>query len=183
MKNDYNHTEKKPGCGRRVTRRKFLKTMGSGAAIAAASDALTVRRTAEAEVIKPETIVRMNLSINGLRRSFVVESRWSLLYILREKLGLSGTKVGCERGECGACTVLIDEVPRYACLTLAVEVQESEIVTLEGLMTEKDSVRSSRPLPSMMPFSAAIVPRGRSCRPRDCCAATRHRNRTKFVGQ
>jgi xanthine dehydrogenase YagT iron-sulfur-binding subunit len=64
----------------------------------------------------------------------VVEPRWSLLFVLREKLGLTGTKVGCERGECGACTVLIDGVPRYACLTLAVEAQESEIVTLEGLM-------------------------------------------------
>ena len=132
MKNDTE--EKKAGFGPGLTRRKFLKTMGSGAAIAAASDTLTARSTAEAEVIKPETIIRVNLSVNGIRRSFVVESRWSLLYVLREKLGLSGTKVGCERGECGACTVLIDEVPRYACLTLAVEAQGSEIVTLEGLM-------------------------------------------------
>jgi xanthine dehydrogenase YagT iron-sulfur-binding subunit len=108
--------------------------MGSGAAIAATSDALTGLGTAKAEVIKPEVIVRVDLLINGLRRSLVVEPRWSLLYVLREKLGLTGTKVGCERGECGACTVLIDGVPRYACLTLAVEAQESEIVTLEGLM-------------------------------------------------
>jgi xanthine dehydrogenase YagT iron-sulfur-binding subunit len=132
MKND--DEEKEPGFGPGLTRRKFLKTMGSGAAIAAASDALTARSTAEAAVIKPETTMRVNLSVNGIRRSLVVESRWSLLYVLREKLGLSATKVGCERGECGACTVLIDEVPRYACLTLAVEVQGSEIVTLEGLM-------------------------------------------------
>ena len=132
MKND--PEEKKPGFGPGLTRRKFLKTMGSGAAIAAASDALTASGTAQAEVIKPETIIRVNFSVNGIRRSLVVESRWSLLYVLREMLGLSGTKVGCERGECGACTVLIDEVPRYACLTLAVEAQGSEIVTLEGLM-------------------------------------------------
>ena len=134
MKNDHDHDEKKTGFGRGVTRRKFLKTMGSGAAIAAASDALTGHGTAEAEVIKPEVIARVNLIINGLRRSLVVEPRWSLLYVLREKLGLSGTKTGCERGECGACTVLIDEVPRYACLTLAVEAQGTQIVTLEGLM-------------------------------------------------
>ena len=134
MKNDHDHAGEKTGFGRGVTRRKFLKTMGSGAAIAAASDALTGRGTAQAEVIKPEEIVRVNLSINGIRRSLVVESRWSLLYVLREKLGLTGTKVGCERGECGACTVLIDQVPRYACLTLAVEAQGAEIVTLEGLM-------------------------------------------------
>ena len=134
MKNDHDHIGKKPGCGRGVTRRQFLKTMGSGAAIATASDALTDIGTARAETIEPESIVRVNLSINGLQRSLVVEPRWSLLYVLREKLGLTGTKIGCERGECGACTVLIDEVPRYACLTLAVEVQASEIVTLEGLM-------------------------------------------------
>ena len=134
MKNDHEHDETKTGFGRGVTRRKFLKTMGSGAAIAAASDALTVSGTAEADVIKPEGIVKVNLIINGLRRRLVVEPRWSLLYVLREKLGLTGTKAGCERGECGACTVLIDEVPRYACLTLAVEAQETEIVTLEGLM-------------------------------------------------
>ena len=134
MKNDHEYDKTKTGFGRGVTRRKFLKTMGSGAAIAAASDALTGRATAEAEVIKPEVIVRVNLIINGLRRSLVVEPRWSLLYVLREKLGLTGTKVGCERGECGACTVLIDEVPRYACLTLAVEAQETQIVTLEGLL-------------------------------------------------
>jgi len=134
MKNDHEYDKTKTGFGRGVTRRKFLKTMGSGAAIAAASDVLTDRGTAEAEVIKPEVIVKVNLIINGLRRSLVVEPRWSLLYVLREKLGLTGTKVGCERGECGACTVLIDEVPRYACLTLAVEAQETQIVTLEGLL-------------------------------------------------
>ena len=134
MKNDHDHEEKKTGSGRGITRRRFLKTVGSGAAIAAASDALMSSGIAEAEVIKPEVIVRVDLFINGLRRGLVVEPRWSLLYVLREKLGLTGTKVGCERGECGACTVLIDEVPRYACLTLAVEAQGAEIVTPEGLM-------------------------------------------------
>jgi xanthine dehydrogenase YagT iron-sulfur-binding subunit len=108
--------------------------MGSGAAIAAASDALTGQDSARAEVIKPEDRVRVNLFINGHSQGLVVEPRWSLLYVLREKLGLTGTKVGCERGECGACTVLMDDIPRYACLTLAVEAQESRIVTLEGLM-------------------------------------------------
>ena len=134
MKKDHHHIGKQAGSSCGVTRRKFLKTMGSGAAIAAASDALATRAAAQTAVIKPEEIHRVNLSINGMRRSLIVESRWSLLYVLREKLGLTGTKVGCERGECGACTVLIDEIPRYACLTLAVEAQGSEIVTLEGLM-------------------------------------------------
>ncbi len=57
-----------------------------------------------------------------------------MLHVLREVIGLTGAKPGCERGECGACTVLIDGVPRYACLTLAVKAQDHEITTLEGLM-------------------------------------------------
>ncbi len=124
----------KPKPDRGVTRRRFLKTMGSGAALAAASDALPGLSTAKAEVIKPEAIVKVNLFINGLRRRLVVEPRWSLLYVLRQKIGLTATKVGCERGECGACTVLIDGLPRYACMTLAVEAEDREIITLEGLM-------------------------------------------------
>ena len=65
MKNDHDHAEKKAGFGRGITRRRFLKTMGSGAAIAAASDVLTARDFAKADVIKPEAIVRVNLFING----------------------------------------------------------------------------------------------------------------------
>ena len=145
MKSDPEHPGKNPPHGRGITRRKFLKTMGSGAAIAAASDALTGQDSARADVIKPEDMVRVNLFINGRSHSLVVEPRWSLLYVLREKLGLTGTKVGCERGECGACTVLMDDVPRYACLTLAVEAQESRIVTLEG---RRGSGCASLPSPS-----------------------------------
>jgi xanthine dehydrogenase YagT iron-sulfur-binding subunit len=63
-----------------------------------------------------------------------VEPRWSLLFVLRERLGLTGAKMGCERGECGSCTVLIDDLPRYACMTLAVEAEGCDIITLEGLM-------------------------------------------------
>jgi len=132
MKN--HREEKETGPGKRITRRRFLKTVGSGAAVAATSGALSGLTTAKAEPIRPEEIVRVNLLINGLRHRLVVEARWSLLYVLREKLGLTATKVGCERGECGACTVLIDGMPRYACITLAVESEGMEIVTLEGLM-------------------------------------------------
>jgi xanthine dehydrogenase YagT iron-sulfur-binding subunit len=74
------------------------------------------------------------LRINGRVHRLLVEPRWTLLYVLRERLGLTGTKVGCERGECGSCTVLIDGTARYACMTLAVEAEEAEITTLEGLM-------------------------------------------------
>ena len=132
MKNHREEKETRPGKG--ITRRRFIKTVGSGAAVAAASGALSGLTTAKAEPIRPEEIVRVNLLINGLRHRLVVEARWSLLYVLREKLGLTATKVGCERGECGACTVLIDGIPRYACMTLAVEAEGAQITTLEGLM-------------------------------------------------
>jgi xanthine dehydrogenase YagT iron-sulfur-binding subunit len=74
------------------------------------------------------------LTVNGRRNALDVEPRWTLLYVLREKLGLTGAKPGCERGECGACTVLIDGTPRYSCLTLALEADGHEITTVEGLM-------------------------------------------------
>jgi xanthine dehydrogenase YagT iron-sulfur-binding subunit len=79
-------------------------------------------------------MARVRLLINGRFHRLLVEPRWSLLFVIREKLGLTGTKVGCERGECGACTVLINGQARYACMTLAMEAEGMEITTLEGLM-------------------------------------------------
>ncbi len=58
--------------------------------------------------------------------------------MLRDELGLTGTKVGCDRGECGACTVLVDGRTRYSCLTLALEAEGHEITTLEGLMSGEE---------------------------------------------
>jgi xanthine dehydrogenase YagT iron-sulfur-binding subunit len=78
--------------------------------------------------------IPVSLTINGQRLRVAVEPRWTLLYVLRDRLDMTGTKVGCERGECGACTVLIGGVPRYACLTLVVEAEGREITTVEGLM-------------------------------------------------
>ena len=88
----------------------------------------------EDAVLKAGEMTRVALFINGRRFRIMVEPRWSLLFVLRERLGLTGTKVGCERGECGACTVLINDVPRYACLTLAIEAEGAKITTVEGLM-------------------------------------------------
>lgn len=134
MENDSKDKEKNPPKGQGITRRRFLKTVGSGAAVAAASDVLAGLGTVQAAQARPGEIARIKLLVNGRSHRLAVESRWSLLFVLRERLGLTGTKVGCERGECGACTVLIDGVPRYACMTLAVEAEGSEITTLEGLM-------------------------------------------------
>jgi len=119
---------------RGLTRRQFLTTVGAGAAVAAASSKLGADAPNEPELLKANETSKITLSINGRRHHLLVEARWSLLYVLREKLGLTATKMGCERGECGACTVLIDGVPRYACMILAVEAEGTRITTLEGLM-------------------------------------------------
>ncbi len=133
-----NLREKRCQRGSGVTRRQFLTDMGVGAAAAAtltASFAGTAGAvSAEPGELKPEEMAKIKLDVNGHDYRLLVEPRWTLLFVLREKLGMTGTKVGCERGECGACTVLIDGIPRYACLTLAVEAEGTRIVTLEGLM-------------------------------------------------
>lgn len=117
----------------RLTRRGFLTTVGVGAAGVAAlghapADAAPPAATPEGDMLP------VTLAINGREHRLLVEPRWTLLFVLRERLGLTGSKAGCERGECGACTVLVDGVPRYACMTLAVEAQGHAITTVEGLM-------------------------------------------------
>ncbi len=122
----------KAGTGKKgISRRAFLQFVGAGAVVSAG--AARAAAAPPPEIVEPGEKVRIILLINGRRRRVLVEPRWSLLFVLREKMGLTGTKVGCERGECGACTVLIDGQPRYSCLTLAVEAEGKEITTLEGL--------------------------------------------------
>lgn len=124
-------------CTGGLSRRGFLTSVGTGAIGAVATAHLATAATAEAspDTIAADEQVTVSLLVNGLTHRVVVEPRWSLLFVLRDRLELTGTKVGCERGECGACTVLIDGQPRYACMTLAVEAEGQEIVTLEGLMS------------------------------------------------
>jgi xanthine dehydrogenase YagT iron-sulfur-binding subunit len=118
---------------RGVTRRGFIGSVGAGAVTAA-----TVGSGSQTSAQEPRSheggMTPVALTINGRVHRLLVEPRWTLLYVIREKLGLTGTKIGCERGECGACTVLIDGRPRYACMTFAVEAEGVEITTLEGLM-------------------------------------------------
>ena len=73
------------------------------------------------------------LNINGEAYELAIVPTHTLLEVLREDAGLTGTKHGCEQGECGLCTVLVDGLPQFSCLTLAVEAQGSEICTVEGL--------------------------------------------------
>jgi xanthine dehydrogenase YagT iron-sulfur-binding subunit len=117
------------------TRRGFIATIGTGAAAAAAvTQAGQAEAAPGADIPEGAELVRVTLNINGQTRRLLVEPRWSLLYVLRERLGLTATKLGCERGECGVCTVLVDDKPAYSCLLLAVESEGKAIITLEGLM-------------------------------------------------
>ena len=78
----------------------------------------------------------VKLNVNGEEHEVLTEIHKTLLEVLREDLGLTGTKRGCDLGACGACTVLIDGKTRLSCITLAVEVQGRKIVTIEGLSPE-----------------------------------------------
>ncbi len=78
----------------------------------------------------------VNLLINGVRHQLVIEPRVSLLDALRERLHLIGTKKGCDQGACGACTVLADGERILSCLALAIQYQDREITTIEGLAND-----------------------------------------------
>jgi aerobic-type carbon monoxide dehydrogenase small subunit (CoxS/CutS family) len=75
----------------------------------------------------------ISIDVNGRQRHVDVMKQETLAWTLRYKLGLTGTKLGCDRGECGACTVLIDEVPHYSCSVLTHTVRGRKVVTVEGL--------------------------------------------------
>jgi xanthine dehydrogenase YagT iron-sulfur-binding subunit len=115
-----------------VTRRGFLGSVGAGAA--AVATGVSLKGEAAVQITDPEEMVQVALKINGRVQRLLVEPRWTLLFVLRERLGITGTKAGCERGECGSCTVLLDGKPRYACMTLATEAEGAEITTVEGLL-------------------------------------------------
>jgi xanthine dehydrogenase YagT iron-sulfur-binding subunit len=117
-----------------LSRRNFFGSVASGAAEAAI---LTLPVEAAQPAAAPPAgagMVPAVLHVNGQTHSLSVEPRWTLQHVLHDHLGLTGTKSGCERGECGACTVLIDGIARYSCLTLALEAVGAEITTVEGLM-------------------------------------------------
>ena len=114
-----------------VSRRGFITSAGVGVVGAAALRGQA--EAATASVLPAGEPVPLTLRVNGRARQLSVLPRTTLLEALREHLGLAGTKPGCERGECGACTVLIDGVTRYSCQMLALEAEGREITTIEGL--------------------------------------------------
>jgi xanthine dehydrogenase YagT iron-sulfur-binding subunit len=118
------------------SRRDFLRTVGVGSLeVAVLTGSPPSVRPQPKE---PGKTVPLALTVNGQEHALQVEPRWTLLYVLRDKLDLTGTKPGCERGECGACTVLVDDEPRYSCMTLALEVAGRHITTVEGLLNGEE---------------------------------------------
>jgi carbon-monoxide dehydrogenase small subunit len=78
----------------------------------------------------------ITLKVNGVDEEVLIEPWWSLAFVLREKLGMTGTKIGCDNGMCGACTVLVDGKAVKSCLFLAMKARGKEILTIEGLKGE-----------------------------------------------
>lgn len=119
-----------------VSRRDFLKGLGTTAITAAALSARGMAQELEranAENPSGPGPVPVTLSINGERKTFSLEPRVTLLEALRDHAGLTGAKETCDRAACGACTVLLGDLPVYACSLLAIEAQGVEITTIEGL--------------------------------------------------
>lgn len=124
-----------PGAGG-FTRRTFLKGLGTTAAATAAARADAF--AAELERINNEKVagpgaVPVTLKVNGQTLKLQLEPRVTLLDALRNYSSLTGAKEGCDRASCGACTVMMDDVPVYSCQKLAIEAQGHEITTVEGL--------------------------------------------------
>jgi aerobic-type carbon monoxide dehydrogenase small subunit (CoxS/CutS family) len=118
------------------SRRTFLKSLGTVAATAATAQVQSV--AAELEKVNAEKTVGpgavpVTLKVNGGTLNLMLEPRVTLLDALRNYSSLTGAKEGCDRAACGACTVLMDDLPVYACQKLAIEAQGREITTIEGL--------------------------------------------------
>ena len=118
------------------SRRTFLKSLGTAAVTAAAARAQSVAaelEKANAEKTLGPGAVPVTLKVNGGTFKLSLEPRVTLLDALRNYSSLTGAKEGCDRAACGACTVLLDDLPVYACQKLALEAQGCEITTVEGL--------------------------------------------------
>jgi xanthine dehydrogenase YagT iron-sulfur-binding subunit len=135
-----------PG-GVRISRRILLQSAGSAAALTAAGARAQSEDRTDPPRASTSSAHKVNLRINGRAYALNIESRVTLLDALREYADLPGTKKGCDRGQCGACTVLVNGQRINACLTLAVMQEGADITTIEGLGTPE----------SLHPMQAAFI--------------------------
>ncbi len=130
-----NNKNTKPQTGS-FSRRGFLKGAGITAAgtVIASSGVLGLKgQSLPSDKTLGPDIVNLSMKVNGKIRKLSIEPRTTLADALRIELHLTGTKVGCDRGSCSACTVWIDGIPTLSCMTLAVEIGDREVTTIEGL--------------------------------------------------
>ena len=154
--------------GGRFSRRTFLKTAGAGAA---ATTVVGVGARGEAAQVLGPDAVTLSLKVNGAVRQVSVEPRVTLLDALRNHLDLTGSKQVCDRGGCGACTVLLDGEPVNSCLLLATDAEGHEVTTIEGLGTpekmsalqaafvEKDALQCGFCTPGFVVAGTALLAR------------------------
>jgi aerobic-type carbon monoxide dehydrogenase small subunit (CoxS/CutS family) len=128
--------------GARVDRRGFLRGLGGSLAGAAVGGGLLAGRGPEAEAAPAaapegpdaaEGAAPVALTVNGKKHTLRVDPRRTLLTLLRDDLDLTGTKLVCDRGNCGGCTVLLNDRPVYSCMTLALDADGKKVQTVEGL--------------------------------------------------
>jgi aerobic-type carbon monoxide dehydrogenase small subunit (CoxS/CutS family) len=117
-----------------VSRRNFIKgVISSGVAVSSANYLFRASPLLGQQVSEGGGERLITLNVNGQQRRVDVMKQETLAWTLRYKLGLTGTKLGCDRAECGACTVLIDDVPHYSCSVLTHTVRGKKVQTIEGL--------------------------------------------------
>jgi aerobic-type carbon monoxide dehydrogenase small subunit (CoxS/CutS family) len=128
---DDTSNKKIDAAARGISRRNFIKgVITSGVAASSATYLFRASLLGQQPGLGDRLIT---INVNGQQRRVDVPKQETLAWTLRYKLGLTGTKLGCDRAECGACTVLIDDVPHYSCSVLTHTVRNKQVVTIEGL--------------------------------------------------
>jgi aerobic-type carbon monoxide dehydrogenase small subunit (CoxS/CutS family) len=148
----------------RLSRRRFIKAVIASSAAAATNAGITSATAQDRSTGAVERLISLN--INGQTRRVDVLPQETLAYTLRYKLGLIGTKIGCNRGECGACTVLIDGITNYSCSTLTHSVRARNVLTVEGLQSADGTLH-----PVQQAFIDELSPQCGFCTPGQVMAA------------
>ncbi|MFP6825416.1 MAG: (2Fe-2S)-binding protein [Pseudohongiellaceae bacterium] len=148
----------------KLTRRRFIKGVIASGAAATSTSIWYAANGAERPPGAVERLIRIN--VNGQVRSVDVPPQETLASTLRYKLGLTGTKLGCNRGECGACTVLVDDIPSYGCSILTHSVKAMRIETVEGLESANGDLH-----PVQQAFVEELSPQCGYCTPGQVMAA------------